>query len=243
MKQVGKPLVHRIVQIAGIRDRAEAELVLQCGVRWLGFPLRLAVHQPDLTEAAAAEIIHTLPADAVPVLITYLEQAKAVVELARYLGIRAVQLHGEITMAELAELRRIAPELLLIKSLIVGREPQDELIRQMKVLSPLADVFITDSFDPSSGACGATGRVHDWDISRRLTALSPRPVILAGGLTSENVAAAIRAVKPAGIDAHTGVENPDGGKDPGKIRSLMVAAQAAFDTAGVGVPGSCEYIN
>jgi phosphoribosylanthranilate isomerase len=51
--------------------------------------------------------------------------------------------------------------------------------------------FITDTFDPSTGASGATGKTHDWDISKSLVQLSPKPVILAGGLNAENVYEAI----------------------------------------------------
>jgi len=94
--------------------------------------------------------------------------------------------------------------------------------------APLVDAFITDSWDPATGACGATGRVHDWDVSRQLAELSPKPLILAGGLGPENVRQAIIQVRPAGVDAHTGVERPDGRKDEKRVRSFVEEARAAF---------------
>ena len=81
---------------------------------------------------------------------------------------------------------------------------------------------------PPTGACGATGRTHDWSVSRKLVELSSRPVILAGGLMPDNVRQAIQQVRPAGVDAHTGVEGPDGRKDPAPIRRFVAEARAAF---------------
>jgi len=90
------------------------------------------------------------------------------------------------------------------------------------------DAFITDTYDPATGACGATGRTHDWSVSRKLVELSSRPVLLAGGLTPDNIRQAIGQVRPAGVDAHTGVEGPDGRKDPALVRRFVAEARAAF---------------
>lgn len=100
-------------------------------------------------------------------------------------------------------------------------------------LSPYVDAFITDTFDPDTGASGATGKTHDWEISRRLVELSPKPVILAGGLNPENVAEAIDFVNPAGVDSHTGVENESGRKDADKIRLFMKNSLRAFENKGL----------
>jgi len=80
--------------------------------------------------------------------------------------------------------------------------------------------LITDTFAPETGAAGATGRTHDWSVSRRLVELSERPVLLAGGLTAENVRRAILEVRLAGVDVHTGVENAAGRKSRDKTRSI-----------------------
>ena len=94
--------------------------------------------------------------------------------------------------------------------------------------APYVAAYITDTFNPATGREGATGLTHDWSISRRLVELSPRPVILAGGLTPENVTDAIRAVRPAGADTHTGVEGPDGRKSAAKVRAFVEAARRAY---------------
>jgi len=102
-----------------------------------------------------------------------------------------------------------------------------ERVRVM--LSPLVDAFITDTFDPATGASGATGRTHDWNISRRLVEISRRPVLLAGGLAPDNVAEAIRRVRPAGVDSHTGVEDSAGRKDRDKVSRFVAEARRALE--------------
>jgi phosphoribosylanthranilate isomerase len=214
------------VQIAGVKDAAEARLLVECGVDGIAFPFRLPVHEPDLDEAEAAGIIRELPPAARAVLITYLADASEIAGLAGTLGVRIVQLHGEITPGALGRLKSADPELAVVKSLVVGRKAPAALEADVVLLSPLVDAFITDTFDPATGASGATGRTHDWDVSRRLVELSPRPVILAGGLTPDNVAEAIRRVGPAGVDAHTGVENASGRKDRDKVSRFVAEARA-----------------
>ena len=91
------------------------------------------------------------------------------------------------------------------------------------------DAFITDSFDPDTGAIGATGKVHDWQVSARLVDLSPRPVILAGGLNPDNVRNAIIQVRPAGVDVHTGIEGSDGRKRRDLVERFVAEAQAGFE--------------
>jgi len=220
-----------LVQIAGVIDREEAEMLLAAGVDWLGFPFRLAVHREDLPEAEAARIIRALPPPHEAVLITYLDRAAAIAELCRELGVRRVQLHGPITPAELAALRTLAPGLFLMKSLIVrpgGGTAGMELAADLAVYRPEVDAFLTDTYDPATGATGATGKTHDWAVSRRLVEIAERPVLLAAGLHPGNVAQAIHAVRPAGVDAHTGVEGPDGRKDESLVRAFVRNARAAF---------------
>ncbi len=220
--------MHQIIQIAGIRNRKEAQMLVEAGVDWLGFPLRLPVHREDITEQDAAKIIRRLPPKHRGVLITYLTGAYEILALCRRLGVAKVQVHGDIPFAELLRLRQSAPGLFIIKSLIVRGENLAELTAQVATLSPVVDGFITDTHDPATGATGATGKTHDWQISRRLAEISPRPLMLAGGLNPENVAQAIRTVRPAAVDAHTGVEDETGAKCPEKIRRFVAAARAAF---------------
>lgn len=219
---------HRAIQVAGVIDRAEADLLVACGVTWLGFPKRLAYHREDLTDRAAVEIVRGLPPGVRAVLITYLTDADEVKALATELGAAAVQLHADVAPGEVARLRRLAPGLLVVKSLVVRPGGDADLARTVREHAPHVDAFLTDTFDPATGATGATGRTHDWDVSARLVALSPRPVILAGGLRPSNVAEAIRRVRPAAVDVHTGVEGPDGRKRRDLVAAFVAEARRAF---------------
>jgi phosphoribosylanthranilate isomerase len=217
-----------LIQIAGVKDATEAELLRRCGVRYLGFPLRLAVHQEDLTEKEAAAIIQSLEPPTFGVLITYLDAADAIAEFCRSLGARIVQLHGDIDRGELEKLKALNPRLTVIKSLVVGFHSNNALESMTQELSPFVDAYITDTFDPETRATGATGKTHDWEVSRRIVELSDRPVILAGGLTPDNVRRAILEVHPAGVDAHTGVEDSTGRKSREKVERFVSEARLGF---------------
>ena len=221
-------LEQNLIQIAGVIDAAEAEMLQQCGVRYLGFPLRLPVHREDLTEEEAAAIIKSLAPPIFGVLITYIHQASEIAALCHALGARIVQLHGDIGRDEVKRLKTLAPSLTVIKSLVVGMRDDKALEAMARELSPLVDAFITDTFDPKTGASGATGKIHDWHVSRHLVEVVDRPVILAGGLTPENVKRAILEVRPAGVDSHTGVEDSSGRKSRDKICKFLSEAQEAF---------------
>jgi len=216
------------VQIAGVIDRAEADLLVACGVEWIGFPLRLAHHREDLADADAAGIVRALPSHVRAVLITYLTSASEIAALADLLGAAAVQLHADVRSDEIARLHELAPRLLVIKSLVVRPGGADALESSARALAPLVDAFLTDTFDPETGATGATGLTHDWSVSARLVAATARPVILAGGLRPSNVATAIARVRPAAVDAHTGVEGPDGRKRRDLVEPFVVEAKRAF---------------
>ncbi|MBU6472542.1 MAG: phosphoribosylanthranilate isomerase [Alphaproteobacteria bacterium] len=93
----------------------------------------------------------------------------------------------------------------------------------------LADYLILDSGSSTSPVTGATGQPHDWNISARIVAESPVPVVLAGGLSPENVAEAVRIVRPWAVDSFTRTDRPGqrGVKDPQRVRAFAENARAA----------------
>jgi phosphoribosylanthranilate isomerase len=222
-------LAENLIQIAGVIDAAEAQMLQRCGVRYLGFPLRLPVHREDLTEREAAAIIRSLRPPVFGVLITYLYEATEIAAFCHALGAPIVQIHGDIDRDELKRLKSLDPNLTVIKSLVVGMSDHKVLEATLRKLSPFVDAFITDTFDPKTGASGATGKTHDWRVSRRLVELADRPIILAGGLTPENVKRAILEVGPTGVDSHTGVEDSTGRKSREKVQKFLSEANEAFD--------------
>ena len=194
--------------------------------------MRLRHHREDCTDEEAAAIVSSLAGRVESVLITYLAQPDEIDQLARTLGVGWVQLHGKVEPSDVALLRTIAPGLGLAKSLIVRPDDPEAPEREMHAHAPNVDAFLTDSFDPATGAEGATGRTHDWAISRALAQESAHPLVLAGGLTPENVRDAIVTVRPAAVDAHTGVEGPDGRKDRDRVARFVAEARAGFAAIG-----------
>lgn len=232
----GAPPFSGLIQVAGVHDLTEALALREAGVHAMGLPLRLPVNREDLAETEAARLVaevERLPAPPLlPVGVTYIADGAEAAAFCRTLGLRRLQLHGPVAAAEVARLRRMLPGLFLIKSLVVRAEGNlAELLDTMRELAPLADAFITDTHDPDTGADGATGRPHDWAVSAELARRSPRPLLLAGGLHPDNVRDAILRVRPAGVDAHTGVEGPDGRKCPHRLRRFVAEARLGFAAA------------
>lgn len=217
-----------IIQIAGIVDQEESDLLVQCGVTHLGFPFRLPVHKEDITEEEAATLIGNLEPPTQAVLITYLDTVEEIISLVGKLGAGIVQLHGDIDKRDLGRLRMKKPDLMIWKSMVVGAGDSGDLEITVTFFQDLVDAFITDTYDPDTGASGATGKTHDWNVSRRLVQLSEKPVILAGGLTPGNVKQAILDVGPAGVDAHTGVEGSDGRKIKELVEAFVTQAREGF---------------
>jgi phosphoribosylanthranilate isomerase len=144
----------RSIHVAGVIDLAEARLLIDCGVRYLGFPLVLNHHKEDLTTDAAAAIVAELGSRASFFLITYLNRAGAILELCHALSVTMVQLHGETELEQIQLLKQQAPQLRIIKSLIVRGGNADPLIDEVRRYEASVDSFITDTFDPVTGASG-----------------------------------------------------------------------------------------
>lgn len=198
------------VKICGITSEEDALLAVAMGADAVGFnfvpssPRFLAVPR-------AADIVKRLPPEVLTVGIFRDEAPARVVELVHQAGVRAAQLHGHESAADSRWVRERIP--LLIKA-FPGGDP--ELAR---AAGYGADVVLLDSESPGSG------RVFDWSLAEG--APSGLRLLLAGGLTPENVAEAIDCVRPWGVDAASGVESQPGVKDPRKVRRFISNAKAA----------------
>ncbi len=219
----------KIIQIAGIKNQKEVEILLNNGIDLIGYPLRLPVNKEDITEIDAKDIIRKTDSGKKSVLITYLDIADEIIKFCDYLNVKIVQLHGDISLKQLEKIKKIRPDIQIIKSLVIGEKSTGEIENILHYSYPFVDYFITDTFDTETGASGATGKVHDWQISKEIVELSPKPVILAGGLNPDNVYEAIQIVQPAGVDVHTGVEDKNGYKDITLIEKFIKQANKAFE--------------
>jgi len=211
------------VQIAGVSSVEEAVWSERAGADALGFTLRLPTGpHDDLTEARARSIVAALPPFISSVLITYIDNAREAVDLCRYLGVDTLQLHGKFPMQELPFIRAALPHL---KFITVVHVTGADAVSAARSLERRVDAIILDTYDPATGRGGATGLKHDWNLSRTIVDAVRVPVILAGGLTPDNVADAILAVRPWGVDVHTGVEDSNGRRDFAKIQAFIENAK------------------
>lgn len=115
------------------------------------------------------------------------------------------------------------PPYLKVRAVRVG-ETSHEV--PLAALDPEDSAIVLDAHDTKS--LGGTGKRIDWDLARAVVQASPKPVILAGGLTPDNVAEAIRTVRPYAVDVSSGVESSPGIKDPIKIRDFIQAVREAL---------------
>lgn len=213
------------IQVAGVSSLEEALFLEQLGVDALGFTVRLpeGVHD-GLTEAKARSIIQALPPFVTSVAITYVSDARSALELARYLGVTALQLHGDFPASELEMVRVAAPHLKIIRAVsVVG----PEAMAVARSWERRVDALILDTYDPATGRRGATGKTHDWMLSAEIVRNVRVPVILAGGLTARNVADAIRTVNPWAVDTHTGVEDAQGRRDFAAMEAFVESVRRA----------------
>ncbi len=198
------------VKICGITAWDDARLSVDLGASALGFNF----YPPSpraISPADAWSIIRRLPpfVEAVGVFVNW--PPLLVASLARALRLHTVQLHGAESPEEVASLARTHR---VIKAVRVGRGFRAaELVRYRR-----ADAILLDGF--ARGLHGGTGRTLDWDLAR--TSRRYGRIILAGGLTPENIAEAIRAAEPYAVDVASGVEARPGRKDPARLRALFV---------------------
>jgi phosphoribosylanthranilate isomerase len=213
------------LKICGLRTEHEARAAVAAGATALGMLVGLTHRAEDeASEAEARHLVIALEIGPTMVLVTHLLDPAAVDDLARRIGVTTIQVHGDVSPDGLRALRVLAPDARLIKAIHVTGP---DAVTRAEAFAPLADALLLDS--RTADRLGGTGHTHDWTISRRIVAaVAPVPVILAGGLTPDNVAAAIEQVRPAGVDVNSGVEDPTGAKDPDRMRAFIAAAQSAF---------------
>ena len=212
------------VKICGITSLSEALLAERNGADAIGVLVgRLHVSPDFISPELAAEICSRLPPFLTSVFVTHLEDSVEIIRLAELIPARALQIHSDVPRSVLQALReRIWPRKLIGKISIMD---ESALLRAHEIETAV-DAIVLDSADPKTNRVGGTGIVHDWSISARIVSEVKIPVILAGGLNPENVAAAIAAVKLWAVDVHSGVEMPDGKKCEKRIGDFIKTAHA-----------------
>ena len=208
------------IKVCGIRSVEEAAGAVKAGATAIGVLVGVPDSVPDrVTPDLGKEIVSSVPGGVTTVMVTHLTDPEEAADIAAYMKVRAVQAHGDMDVRALRTLRSLLPGVLIIKTVHVTGE---EAAFRARDYAAAADMLLLDT--AAGGKIGGTGVTHDWSVSAGIVESSRIPVILAGGLNPENVASAIERVRPAGVDANSGLEHEDGRKDFEKIRAFVRAA-------------------
>ena len=201
------------VKICGVTNLADARVAVEAGADALGFnfypksPRQVAI-------TAAAEISKQLP----PVIMrvgVFVNTLKAEVERAiRECGLTMLQFHGNEPPEYCTQFG--------VMSMKAFRVRDAGTLAELREFP--TDLWLLDAWSPE--AVGGTGEKFNWDLAVKAQKLG-KPIFLAGGLTPENVAEAVRKVRPFGVDVASGVELSPGKKDPAKVRAFIQAAKNA----------------
>ena len=209
------------VKICGTTSEEDALLAVAMGADAVGFIFAPSPRQ--IAPALAGDIAKRLPPEVLTVGVFRDHSPQRVVEIMEQTGLRAAQLHGRETPEQTVWVRR------RIRTVIKVFSAGDAAVAD--AASYGADVVMLDS-----AKTGSTGQVFDWRLAEGVPA--GQRLLLAGGLSPDNVAEAIAQVNPWGVDAASGIEREPGKKDPRKLRAFIAAAKAAarpaYQGEGVG---------
>lgn len=213
------------VKICCIQDPDEARLAIRTGAAALGLVSTMPSGPGVIPEARITEIAATLPPAVASVLLTSETRAEAIMAQQRRCGVNTLQLVDRPEPGAHAALRRQLPGIALVQVVhVVGESAFDVALGD----APHVDALLLDSGNPDAPVreLGGTGRVHNWEISRRIRDAAGVPVFLAGGLNAANVQRAIDTVRPFAVDVCSGVRT-EGRLDSRKLRDFFMSVQRA----------------
>ena len=196
------------VKICGLTSEADALLAVGMGADAVGFVFAPSPRQ--MAPSAVADIVKRLPHETITVGVFRDEAPRRVVEIANQIGLRGVQLHG---VESAADTRWVSERVAwTIKAFPAGHRNIDRFGEYG------ARTLLVDGASPGSG------EPFDWRLAEGV--VDPTRLIVSGGLTSDNVGAAIEHLHPFGVDVCSGVEASPGVKDPGRLRDFVAAARS-----------------
>jgi len=205
------------VKICGLTDEADLRAAAAAGADAVGIIADVPVDTPrEVAVEQAADLVAAAPPFVTTVLVTMPDAPEHAVELVDRVNPDVVQLHGDLPVGDVA---------------YVAANADAGVLNSVDAANPdagryddVVDALLVDSVD-GDGA-GGTGRTHDWEATREFAASVDSPVVLAGGLTPENVADAVEAADPFAVDVASGVEAAGGEKDHDAVREFVAIAKA-----------------
>ena len=216
-----------MTQIYEISTADEASAISAIGVDHIGVLVGDGRFPRELPVSAASEIGAAIEPPSKFSALFLTSDISLIASWVRELNPAIVHLGASaelLSPKDVASLKRMLPGIVVMRSIPVFGE---ESVAIAGSYVGIADFLLLDSYRPTDKQIGALGVTHDWSISRRIVDLARVPVILAGGLGPDNVAEAIRTVRPAGVDSKTRTDR-DGShaKDLERVRRFHEAAQA-----------------
>jgi phosphoribosylanthranilate isomerase len=208
-----------VVKICCISSTEEARLAVQMGASALGLVSAMPSGPGVIADALITEIAAHVAPPTETFLLTSRQDAAGILAQHQMARTTTLQLVDSVAVAELQLLRQALPTVRLVQVIHVVDEGS---IEEAHAVAPYVDALLLDSGNQKLAVkeLGGTGRTHDWRLSRRIRQEVPRPVYLAGGLGPANVAAAVSAVQPYGLDLCSGVRT-DGRLDAQKLAAFF----------------------
>lgn len=213
------------VKICCISSLDEAGLAIRYGASALGLVSAMPSGPGVIDEDLIAEIAARTPPPIATFLLTSQQDVDLIIEQQRRLRTNTIQIVDRLERGSYAELRAALPGISLVQVIHVTGE---ESIDEARSIAPQVDALLLDSGNQTLAVkeLGGTGRTHDWTISRKIREAVQTPVFLAGGLKAENVADAIREVRPFGLDLCSGVRT-EGRLDEAKLERFFASVAHA----------------
>lgn len=212
-------------KLCGLGTQADVDAAVDAGADALGFITEVDVDTPrEIEPERARDLAETVPPFVTTVAVTIPESVEEAVAVAEAVDPDALQIYGEFDPADIEAIRDRAGVDVIVALGVDDRERAHEL-------DGAADALLVDSL--TEAGAGGTGETHDWDATRELRAALDTPVVLAGGLTPENVADAVATVEPFAVDTASGIERDDepGRKDHPAMRAFVRKARSAHTEA------------
>ena len=206
------------IKICGTTSERDADIAIRAGANALGFIMAASPRQ--VTDTAAYSIGTIVPKSVETIGVFVNESLQILVETARFCKFSGVQLHGDEDANYIAQLRKQLAGVKIVKASTV------ENLESAGELKP--DAWLIDSSHPSKR--GGTGNTFAWQQAQPVIKKLREPVIVAGGLTVENVQDALAVLRPWGVDVVSGVESYPGRKHPGLVMQFIDTVRQ-FDAA------------
>ncbi len=228
----GNPTMDCRIKICGVTREEDVALVSASGADYVG----LLVNMPSARTLTPERAVELAALSGIPAILLFMgSPAELVAETARAARAAGVQIQGDEAPEFIASIRPLL-DCEIWKGIHLPAEGSGDCDERAALdlmrlhAAAGADRLLLDTVSVEGGKrrMGGTGRVYDWDAAARIASLSPRPVFMAGGLNPDNVADAIRRVRPFGVDLAGGVESAPGIKDPEKVAAFVHAVRSAM---------------